>query len=170
MLAADEIARVLRRDDDDRLAVGAVDTVNLAENGQRGVRFGNRLAEDDFAQLGEIDRARCCCAQSPSARRQLGAVALSTIYPGSLSSAAFEAFFPSSEPPEASPEAFFCSEEETLSCVPERGFDGDGQAAVRRGVYRRHGDDEQTAFDFLPARASAQRQAEKQRYEQTDAP
>ena len=58
--------------------------------------------------------------KSPSARRQLGAVALSTIYPGSLSSAAFEAFFPSSEPPEASPEAFFCSEEETLSCVPER--------------------------------------------------
>lgn len=58
--------------------------------------------------------------KSPSARRQLGAVALSTIYPGSLSSAAFEAFFPFSEPPEALSEAFFCSEEETLSCVPER--------------------------------------------------
>ena len=65
VLTADEIARVLRRDDDDRFAVGAVDAVNLAEDGQRGVRFGNRLAEDDFAQLGEIDRARRCCAQKP---------------------------------------------------------------------------------------------------------
>lgn len=52
VLAADEIARVLRRDDDDCFAVGAVDTVDLAEDGQRGVRFGNRLAEDDFAPAG----------------------------------------------------------------------------------------------------------------------
>ena len=49
MLAADEIARVLRRDDDDRFAVGAVDAVNLAEDGQRCVRFGESLAEDDLS-------------------------------------------------------------------------------------------------------------------------
>lgn len=78
-LSADEIARMIRRDDDDGFVVGAVDGVNLLEDGERRIRFGQRLADDDFLQLGEIDGARRGCASRPSARRQLGAVALRTM-------------------------------------------------------------------------------------------
>lgn len=62
-LSADEIARMIRRDDDDGFVVGAVDGVNLLEDGERRIRFGQRLADDDFLQLGEIDGARRGCAQ-----------------------------------------------------------------------------------------------------------
>ena len=62
-LSADEIARMIRRDDDDGFVVGAVDGVNLLEDGERRIRFGQRLADDDFLQLGEVDGARRGCAQ-----------------------------------------------------------------------------------------------------------
>ena len=58
VLAADEVARVVRRDDDDGLAVGAVHRMDLLEDGERRVGLGQRAAQDDLPQLGEVDRAR----------------------------------------------------------------------------------------------------------------
>ena len=67
-LPADEIARLIRRDDDDGLAVGAVNRADLLEDGERGVRFGESLADDDLPKLGEVDRAAAWSRPAAPAR------------------------------------------------------------------------------------------------------
>ena len=71
-LSADEIARLIRRDDDDGLAVGAVNRADLLEDGEVWLTTISRSWE-------RLTVRGVVAPSSPSARRQLGAVALSTI-------------------------------------------------------------------------------------------
>ena len=153
-LPADEIARLIRRDDDDGLAVGAVNRADLLEDGERGVRFGESLADDDLPKLGEVDRARRGRAQQPQraqAARRGGAehdIARFGLFKLGLRIGC----------------AFAVRRARCAVLRAGKRLDSDGQVALRRGVHR-HGDDEQPAFDLLPAGAAAQQQEKHEQHQ-----